>query len=134
MDNSVWYQALNPQDFIERSALAYPEKTAVIAEDRRFTYAQFYERVMRLAGALKTLGVAKGDRVAILVPNVPAMLEAHFGPMRLGALLVAINYRLSSGEVAYILNHSGAKVLIFDSELAPIVRGLQGQVLAPTFR
>jgi fatty-acyl-CoA synthase len=124
----VWYEHLNPLNLLERSASVYPNKTAVIYNDTRYTYAQFYDRVNRLAGALKRAGVQKGDRVAFLVPNLPAMLEGHFGPLRLGAILVAINIRLSPREVAYILNHSGAKVLVFDAELAPTVRAIQAEV------
>ena len=71
---------------------------------------------------------APGDRVAVLLPNIPPMLEAHFAPLRLGAVLVALNIRLSPREVAYMLNHAGAKVLLFDSEFAPTVRALQGEV------
>ena len=76
----------------------------------------------RLAGALKGLGVGRGDRVAFLLPNIPVMLEAHYGPMSIGAVLVAINYRLSAREITQIINHSGAKALVFDSEFAPVVR------------
>ena len=81
-----------------------------------------------LAGALKQAGVRKGDRVAFLVPNIPPMLEGHYGPLSIGAILVAINIRLSAREISYILNHSGAKVLIFDSELAPTIRALKDEV------
>jgi fatty-acyl-CoA synthase len=86
--------------------------------------------VNRLAGALKQAGVRKGDRVAFLAPNVPAMLEGHYGPLCLGAILVAINIRLSPQEVAYILNHSGAKALVFDAELAPTVRAIRHEIPA----
>ncbi len=102
--------------------MVYPHKTAVVYRDLQLTYAEFDERVNRLAGALKEAGVRKGDRVGFLCPNVPAMLEGHYGPMRIGAVLVAINFRLSAREITYILNHSGSKVLVFDSEFAPKVR------------
>ena len=128
MQNGTSFHNLNPISFLERSAFVYPDKPAIVYKDQHFTYAQFNERVNRLAGALKQVGVKKGDRVAFFVPNVPAMLDAHFGPMRMGAILVALNTRLSSREIAYILNHSGAKVLVFDSELAPIVRELINDV------
>jgi fatty-acyl-CoA synthase len=124
MKNSVSFENLSPVAFLERSALVYPGKPAVIHGDRTYSYAEFHERSCRLAGALRVLGIGRGDRVAILSPNTPAMLEAKFGPMRIGAVLVALNTRLSSRETAYILNHSGAKVLIFDTELADTVRGL----------
>ena len=128
MENGVSFHNLNPVSFLKRSVAAYPNKTAVAYNGLRYTYAQFHERVKALAGALREAGVGGGDRVAALLPNVPAMLDAHFGPMYIGAVLVAMNIRLSAREIAYILDHSGAKVLIFDSELAPIVREIQGEV------
>ena len=128
MTSTPLQQCLSPHDFLERSALVYPDKVAVRYNDQTFTYRQFHERVNKLAGALKAAGIQKGDRVAMLSPNVPAMLEAHFGPMRMGAVLVTINTRLSPSEVAYILNHSGAKALVFDSELASTVRPILEEI------
>ena len=115
---------------MDRSASVYPNKPAVIYNDATYTYAEFDERVTRLASALRQAGVGKGggDRVAFMLPNIPPMLEGHYGPMRLGAILVAINIRLSAREIAYILNHSGAKALVFDSEFADTVRGMDGQI------
>ncbi|MCE2405570.1 MAG: long-chain-fatty-acid--CoA ligase [Dehalococcoidia bacterium] len=127
MTKGVSFYPLTPLTFLERSADVYPDKPAVVYGERTYSYSELRQRVNRLAGALKAAGVEKGDRVAFLVPNVPPMLEGHYGPMRLGAVLVAINIRLSPREVRHILNHSGAKVLVFDSELAPTVReALQG--------
>ena len=128
MRNRVSYENLTPLSFLERSALVYPDKPALIYNDRVYSYEHFHQRVRRLAAALRRSGVEKGDRVAFLAPNVPQMLEAHFGPLRVGALLVTLNTRLAAREIAYILNHSGAKVLVFDSELAPTVRALEGNV------
>ena len=133
MEDRVWFQPLVPCDFLDRSAFVFPHKTAVVYRGRRYTYREFAERVNRLAGALRLVGVRKGDKVAFLCPNLPAMLEGHYGPMRIGAVLVAINIRLSPREVAYILNHSGAKVLVFDSELAPTVRALRDEVGVETY-
>src|SRR5262247_1907357 len=130
MFDHVWSEPLNPLNLLERSYFAYPNKTAVVYKDQRYTYAQLYERVNQLAGALKQASVQKSDRVAFLVPNLPAMLEGHYGPLRLGAILVAINIRLSPRAVAYILTHSGAKVLVFDSEFAPPVRAIRGEIPA----
>ena len=127
MRDRVSYENLTPLSFLERSAFVYPHKPALIHNDRVYTYEHFDQRVKRLAGALRQAGVKKGDRIAFLAPNIPQMLEAHFGPLRLGAILVALNTRLAAGEIAYILKHSGAKVLVFDSELAPAVRALEGQ-------
>ncbi len=128
MHDSVNYSALSPLAFLDRSVLVYPDKPAVFHRDLTLTYAQFGERVDRLGAALRGCGVARGDRVAILAPNIPPMLEAKFGPMRIGAVLVPLNIRLAPREIAYILNHSGAKVLLFDTEFASTVRGIQGQV------
>ena len=119
---------LNPLSFLERSVFVYPNKLAVIYKDKTYTYSQLYGRANRLAGALKESGICKGDRVAFLAPNIPAMLESYFGPLMLGAIVVPLNTRLSSRELAYILNHSGAKALVFDSEFAPTVRGFVDEV------
>ena len=128
MRPSVNHAPLSPLSFLERSVLVYPDKPAIIHGESVITYAQYSERIQRLAAALRASGVGRGDRVAILAPNVPAMLDAKFGPMRIGAVLVPLNTRLTSREIAYILNHSGAKVLIFDSELADTVRGFRADV------
>ncbi|OFW43454.1 MAG: acyl-CoA synthetase [Acidobacteria bacterium RIFCSPLOWO2_12_FULL_60_22] len=109
---------LTPLTFLERSAAVFADKPAVIYEDRQYSYAEFRRRVHRLAGALRRSGVEPGDRVAYLAPNIPALLEGHFGAPLAGAILVAINIRLNSNEIAYILNHSEAKILVVDSELA----------------
>lgn len=122
MTKGVSFHPLTPLTFLERSADVYPDKPAVVHGDLISSYSDLRHRVNKLAGALRSVGVEKGDRVAFLVPNIPPMLEGHYGPMRLGAVLVAINIRLSPREVGHILNHSGAKVLIFDSEFAPTVR------------
>lgn len=125
---SVNYTPLTPLSFLTRSAYVYPDKTAVVYRDQRYTYAQFRQRVNRLATALQGVGVAKGDRVAFLCPNTPPMLEAHYGVPLAGGILVAINIRLSAPEVAYILNHSGAKVLCVDSEFADLLRPVRDQL------
>ena len=117
----VWLAPLTPRTFLARSARVFPERTAVIYGRRQMSYRQFDERVRRLAAALRDLGVEHGDRVAFLCPNTPPLLEAHFAVPFLGAVLVAINTRLSSDEIGYILDHSGAKVVCVDSELAHLV-------------
>ena len=128
MPNSVSFHDLNPLSFLDRSAKVYPNKPAIIYNDTTYTYSEMDDRVNRLAGALRQAGVRRGDRVAFMVPNIPAMLEGHYGPMRLGAMLVAINIRLSAREIGYILNHSGAKVLVFDSEFADTVRRMRDDI------
>jgi fatty-acyl-CoA synthase len=112
---------LSPLNFLHRRALVMADRTAVVHGDRRYTYAQFGERAGRLASALRAAGVEKGDRVAVLAPNSPAILEAHYGVPAAGAILVAINTRLSKGEVSYILEDSEPKVVIVDHELAHLV-------------
>ncbi|HAL47011.1 MAG TPA: acyl-CoA synthetase, partial [Dehalococcoidia bacterium] len=128
MDDHVSLHHLNPISFLDRSAAVYPDKPAVVYGDRTYSYSEFADRVNRLAGALKQAGVGKGDRVAFLLPNIPQMLEGHYGPLSLGAMLVAINMRLSGREITYILQHSGAKVLVFDSEYADTVLGFLDEV------
>src|SRR6266540_4476558 len=121
---------LSPVSFLRRSAYVYPEKVAVVHGERRLTYSQFEERVNRLASALVAAGIRPGDRVAFLAPNIPALLEAHYAVPASGAALVAINTRLVRDEVAYILEHSGAKLLFVDHELEPLVAGTS----VPTIR
>ena len=128
MTKSPSFEGLNPGQFLDRSAGTHADKTAVVYGDARYTYAEFNERIRRLSSALKQASVGSGDRVAFFVPNIPAMLEGHYGPLRLGAVLVPINTRLSAREVSYILNHSGARVLVFDSEYASTVRRLIDEV------
>ena len=124
MPDNVHYKDLNPISFLDRSVDVYPNKPAVTYGQTVYTYRQFADRVNRLAGALKREGIERGDRVAFLVPNIPPMLEGHYGPLKIGAVLVAINIRLSSREISYILNHSGAKVLVFDSEFGDVVENI----------
>src|SRR4051812_27141903 len=112
---------LSPLNFLHRRALVMAERTAVVHGERRYTYAELAERAGRLAGGLRAAGVEKGDRVAVLCPNTPALLEAHYGVPAAGAILVALNTRLSKGEVEYILEDSDPKVVIVDHELAELV-------------
>ncbi len=120
----VYRTELTPVDFLRRTAYVLPDKVAVVHGERRYTYRQFEERVNRLASQLRATGMQKHDRVAFLCPNIPPMLEAHYGVPAAGGVLVAINTRLNSAEVDYILNHSGAKYLFVDDELYPTVESL----------
>jgi len=122
---------LTPLAFLERTLRVFPHKTAVVYGPERWTYAAFAERVGRLAGALARAGVGPDDRVAVLAPNVPVALEAHFAVLRLRAALVAINTRLAPDEVTYILEHSGAKVVLVDPELAERAAGAAGLTPRP---
>jgi fatty-acyl-CoA synthase len=117
----VFRTELNPVDFLERAAFVYARKVAVVHGRRRYTYAELGERAWRLANALRDAGLGKGDRVATLLPNSPAMLDAHFGVPAAGGVLVTVNTRVETAEIAYILEHSGAQFLLLDGELAPLV-------------
>jgi fatty-acyl-CoA synthase len=121
---SVHRTELTPLSFLERSAYVFPDKVAVIHGQRRYTYRQFAERVNRLASALRGAGLARHDRVAFLCPNIPPMLEAHYGVPASGGVLVAINIRLSTDEIGYILKHSGSKFLFVDAEFESVVKPL----------
>ena len=125
---AVNYTPLTPLSFLVRSAYVFPDKTAVVYKDTRYTYRQFRQRVNRCATALQAAGVTPGDRVAFLCPNIPPMLEAHYSVPLAGGILVAINTRLSAPEIAYILNHSGAKALCVDTELAALIRPIREQL------
>jgi fatty-acyl-CoA synthase len=107
---------LSPLSFLERSEFVYPNKVAVVYEKRRYTYREMGERVRRLASALRDAGLEKGDRVAFIAPNVPALLEAHYGVPAAGGVLVAINYRLNPEDAHFILEHSGARFVFVDHE------------------
>jgi acyl-CoA synthetase (AMP-forming)/AMP-acid ligase II len=120
---TVFRSELNPVDFLYRAAYLYPDKVAVAAGKRRYSYRELAERSWRLANALRSAGLAKGDRVAALLFNSPAMLEAHFGVPAAGGILVAVNNRLSGPEIGYILQHSGAKYLLLDTGLAAVAEG-----------
>ncbi len=115
---------LNPVDFLHRAAYMYPDNVAVVHGKRRYSYRDLAERSWRLANALRSAGLAKGERVATLLFNSPAMLEAHFGVPAAGGILVAVNNRLSSAEVGYILQHSGARYLLLDAGLAAVAEPL----------
>jgi fatty-acyl-CoA synthase len=125
--DSVSFLNMHPGLFLNRSAQVYPNKSAIIYGDRSYSYTEFDERISLLAGAFVKSGVNPGDRVAYLVPNIPEMLEGHYGPMRMGAVLVAINIRLSSREIGHIIQHSGAKALVFDSEYSDVVEQALGE-------
>jgi fatty-acyl-CoA synthase len=121
---------LSPLMFLERTLRVFPEKTGIVDGDRRLTYAAFGARVYRLANALRRQGVEPGDRVAILCRNASEMLDAHFGVPQIGAILVPINVRLTSDEIAYILDHSGTRALILDAELTPLIAPIRTQLNA----
>ena len=120
---------LSPLSFLRRSAYVFPDKVAVVHGERRTTYREFERRVNRLASALRAAGVEPGERVAFLAPNIPALLEAHYGVPAAGAVLVAINTRLARQEVTQILAHCGARVVFCDHELIDLVEGMSLDVV-----
>src|ERR1700759_5328399 len=105
---------LSPLRLLQRSLLVYPERVAVVHEARRYTYRELGARVNRLASALQEAGWRKGDRVAFVCPNIPALLEAHFGVPAAGGILVALNYRLTAPDITGLLEHSGARLVFVD--------------------
>ena len=120
--NPANYQPLTPISFLNWAETVYPNKIAVIHGDMRFTYREFGERCRRLASALVRRGVGKGDAVALMSPNAPPMLEAHFGVPMTGAVLNSLNFRLDASTVAFILRHGEAKVLITDREFSSVIK------------
>ncbi len=123
MRDRVSITELTPLLFLERSADVFPDKTAIRYRDRSVSYREMKAAAVRLARALQASGVEPGDRVAYLMPNLPEMLIAHFGVPLAQAVLVAINTRLSGPEIEYILQHSGASILVVDTGLYPTVAG-----------
>jgi len=116
------FEPLSPVSFLRRAAQVAPTHTAIVHGDRRYTYAQFYERSCRLASALSKRGVGQGDCVAIMGANTPEMLEAHNGVPMLGAVLNSLNIRLDARTIAFILEHGEAQVLLTDCGFSDTVR------------
>ncbi|MCV2865392.1 AMP-binding protein [Albidovulum sediminicola] len=115
------FVAMTPLSFLARAADVHAEQTAVVYKGTRRSYAQYHARVSRLASALTRAGVVSGDVVATLLPNIPAQAEAHFGVPATGAILNTINTRLDADTVGYIFDHGGAKVVLADTALLPLV-------------
>lgn len=116
------HQALTPIRFLQRSADVFPNRTAVIYKDRKYTWKEYAERCHKLARALISSGVQRGETVAIMATNVPAMVEAHFGIPMSGAVINCINIRLDAPAVAFILKHSETKVFLVDQQFASVAR------------
>ncbi len=115
------YAPLTPLSFIERAAYVYPERLAVVHGRQRYSWKQTYARARRLASALARRGIGVGDTVAVMLPNIPAMYEAHFGVPMCGAVLNTLNTRLDAESIAFMLKHGEAKVLIADREFSPTI-------------
>jgi fatty-acyl-CoA synthase len=120
--NEANHAPLTPLSFIERTAEVYPARLAVIHGDLRRTWSEVYSRCRQLASALARHGIGKGDTVAVMLPNTPPMVEAHFGIPMAGAVLNALNTRLDPETVAFMLDHGEATVLIVDPEFAGVVK------------
>jgi fatty-acyl-CoA synthase len=112
---------LSPLSFLERTAAVYPGMTSTVHEDRVFTWAQTYERCRRFASYLAGHGIGSGDTVAAMLPNIPAMNEAHFAVPMAGAVLNALNIRLDAASIAFQLDHGGARIILVDPEFAEVI-------------
>jgi fatty-acyl-CoA synthase len=119
--NAANYVPLTPIGFLLRSSLVYPDRLAVTYGKRRHSWREVLERCRRLAAALTARGVGRGDTVAVMAPNIPEMFEAHFGVPMAGAVLNTLNIRLDPAAIAFILQHGEAKVLLADTEFAPVI-------------
>src|SRR3954468_3230324 len=125
------FRPLSPLDFLAWCEDVFPARTGVIYGQTRYTYGELGARCRQLASALRRLGVGKGDTVAVMCPNTPPMLEAHYGVPMLGAVLNALNTRLDAASIAFILEHGEAKVLLPDTEHAPVMRAAVALVRSP---
>ncbi len=120
--NPANHVAQTPLTFIERSARVYPNHTAVVHGSIRRTWLQTYERCCQFASALHHFGIKKFDTVAVMLPNIPAMVEAHFAVPMTGAVLCALNTRLDAATIAFMLEHSEAKVVLIDPEFSAVMQ------------
>jgi fatty-acyl-CoA synthase len=120
--NAANFQPLTPLSFLARAAAVYPDQTAIIHGKRSWTYRAFFARAKQLASALAKRGIKRGDTVAAVLANTPAMLEAHYGVAMAGAVLNTINTRLDAAIIAFTLDHGEAKVLITDREFSKVVK------------
>jgi len=120
--NPANYTALTPVSFVERSAEVFADLPAVIHGRRRYSWSQTRERSARLAAALQSLGIQRGDTVSAMLPNTPEMIEMHYAVPALGAVLNALNTRLDAALLAWQMNHCEARVLVTDREFAPVMQ------------
>src|SRR5471030_1997984 len=115
------FVALTPLSFLARSAAVYPDLVSTVYEGRVFTWSQTHARCRRLASYLAGRGIGRGDTVAAMLPNIPAMNEAHFAVPMAGAVLNALNIRLDAASIAFQLDHGGAKLILVDPEFAGVI-------------
>jgi fatty-acyl-CoA synthase len=119
---------LTPLRFLRYAEQQYPQRTAVVCNQDRFTYAQFAARTRRLAGALRQAGIQPGDRVAFLSTNCHRLLEAYYGVLEGGAVLLPLNIRLAASELSYVLNDSGAAVLFVEKQFLGLVESFRNEI------
>ncbi len=124
---------LTPLRFLRYAAQQYPRRTAVVCNDERFTYAQMSERVSRLAGALRAAGIQPGARVAFLSSNCHRLLEAYYGVLEAGAVLLPLNIRLTPADLGYILNDSGASALFIEKQFLPVAEAFRKDIPSVKF-
>jgi len=129
--NKANYVTLSPLSFLERSAQVHPKLPSVVYEDRSLTWAETYARSRRFASMLAKRGIGRGDTVAVMLPNVPAMYEAHFAIPMVGAVINALNTRLDAPALAFMLDHGEAKVLLVDPEHAEVMEDAMKQMKGP---
>ena len=115
--NQANHVPLTPLTFLKRATEIYPNYEAIVYEDRNYTWSEVYKRAVKFASALSKIGIKKGDTVSFLAFNTPEIFEAHYSVPMSGAVLNTINIRLDANTIAYILNHSDAKVLVVDRQL-----------------
>jgi fatty-acyl-CoA synthase len=120
--NPANFQPLTPLTFLERAAVVFPAQTAIVHGPKRWTYSEFYARARRLASALARLGIKRGDTVSVMLPNTPAMLEAHYGVPMTQGVLNTLNTRLDAAVLAFTFDHAETKVLITDREFSKVVK------------
>ncbi|HUP30815.1 MAG TPA: AMP-binding protein, partial [Usitatibacter sp.] len=119
--NDANYTPLTPVSFLAKAASVYPDRNAIIHGAVRRTWRETFARCRKLASALQAHGVKRGETVAAMLPNVPAMIELHFGPAMFGAVLNTLNTRLDAEAIAFMLDHGEAKVLFTDREFSPVI-------------
>src|ERR1700723_4805132 len=119
---------LTPLRFLRYAVQQYPHRTAVVCNNDRYTYAQMADRVSRLAGALRQAGIQPGERVAFLSNNCHRLLEAYYGVLEAGAVLLPLNIRLTPGELGYILNDSGASALFVEKQFLPVAEAFRKEI------
>src|SRR6202020_47494 len=115
------FVALTPLSFLARTAAIYPNHTSTVYEGRSFTWSETYARCRRFASYLAGRNIGPGDTVAAMLPNIPAMNEAHFAVPMAGAVLNALNIRLDAASIAFQLDHGGAKIILVDPEFAGVI-------------